>query len=99
MSAVKAPGQMALDAIEADLQAGQLEIAKSKLAALRKQWSAFEGEGGFRGQAIGNIMVAFSQIDIASETNKTAAQDGTANRSQPVGERTNRTPLPVGSGR
>jgi hypothetical protein len=89
---------MALDSIEADLQAGRVEIAKSKLAALRKKWSVFESEVGFRGQAIGNIMVDFSQIDIAAETNKVAEPGGAANRSQPVVPETNRAPKPAGSG-
>jgi hypothetical protein len=98
MSAIKAPGRMALDSIEADLEAGRLEIAKRKLAALRKQWSVFESEAGFRGEAIGNIMVAFSQIDIAAETNKIAEPGGAANRGQPVGSETNRTSGAAGPG-
>ncbi len=36
VSAVKAPGRMALNAIETDLQAGRLEVAKAKVAALRR---------------------------------------------------------------
>ena len=99
MSAVKAPGRMALDSIEADLQAGRLEIAKSKLAALRKQWSVFESEGGFRGEAIGNITVTFSQIDIAAETNKIAEPHHAADASQPFRLVAIRAPLPAGSHR
>jgi len=72
VSAVKAPGRMALDAIDADLQARRLEMAKSKLAALRRQWSVFEGEAGFRGQGVGDIMVTLSQMDIAAKTNQLA---------------------------
>ena len=86
MSAVKAPGRMALDSIETDLQAGRIEIAKSKVASLRKQWSVFESEAGFRGEAIGNIMVTFSKIDIASEANTVAEPN--ENRSQLVGPET-----------
>lgn len=48
---------MALNELEADLQASRLEMAKTKITALRKQWAVFEGEARFRGQGIGNIMV------------------------------------------
>ena len=99
MSAVKAPGRMALDAIDADLQAGRLDMAKSKLAALRKQWSVFEGEAGFRGQGVGDIMVTFSQMDIAAETNNIAEPDGPVNGSQPIRSETNRTSSAAGSRR
>jgi len=47
------------------LQAGRLEIAKAKVAALSKQWALFESEAGYRGQAVGNIMVTFGEIDRA----------------------------------
>jgi hypothetical protein len=62
-SAVKAPGRMALEKIESDLNASRFEPAKAKLVALKKQWAAFERETGFHGQAIGNIMVTFGQIE------------------------------------
>jgi hypothetical protein len=71
MSAVKAPGRMALGEVEADLRAGHFEVANAKIAALKKQWAVFENEAGFSGQAIGNIMVIFGQIDSAPETSKT----------------------------
>lgn len=77
MSAVKAPGRMALDEIQADLQAGQIEIAKDRLVVLRKQWATFESEGGFKGQAIGNIMVTFSQMNSTVETNKSTRATST----------------------
>jgi hypothetical protein len=80
MSAVKAPGRMALDEIEADLQAGRIEIAKSKIAAFRKQWVVFESEHGFRGQAIGDIMVRFRRMDSATDTNKIAEPSGAVPR-------------------
>jgi hypothetical protein len=85
MSALKAPGRMALDSIQGDMQAGRMEIAERKLSALTKQWALFESEGGWRGQAIGNIMVAFSQIDVAAGTNRIGKPGGSTNRSQPVG--------------
>ena len=76
MSAVKAPGRMALGEIEADVQAGRLELAKAKIRALRRQWATFESEHGFSGEAIGNIMVTFGQIDSATEMHKTVESGG-----------------------
>jgi hypothetical protein len=96
VSAVKAPGRMALDVIEDDIQSGRLELAKARIAALRRHWEAFEREHGFRGEAIGNIMVTFGQIDSAAETNK---NDGPANGSQPIRSETNRTSSAAGSRR
>lgn len=92
MSAVKAPGRMALDDIEADLTAGRFETAKAKIAALRQQWAVFDSEAGFRGQAIGNIMVALGQIDSRMEATPKAEPGGPANASQPSRSGTNRTP-------
>ena len=79
MSAVKAPGRMALEEIEADLQAGRLEVAKTKIAAFEDQWALFMSEAGFRGQGIGNIMVRFGRIDSAAETNGIAEPTSPAN--------------------
>ncbi len=84
MSAVKAPGRMALGEIEADLFAGRSDTAKMKIAALRKQWAVFESETEFRGQAIGNIMVTFGRIEATAEPAKKAEPDGPANGSLPV---------------
>jgi hypothetical protein len=99
ISAVKAPGRMALDDIEADLIAGRSEAAKAKIAALRQQWAVFDSEAGFRGQAIGNIMVTFGQIDSGMEATKKAEPDGAANRSQPMRSETNSTSSAAGSRR
>jgi len=67
MSAVKAPGAMAIDEIQADLIAGRVEVAKLKIAALKKQWAIFRSESGFGGPGIGNIMVAFGKIDLDTD--------------------------------
>ena len=99
MSAVKTPGRMALDDIEADLIAGRSETAKAKIAALKQQWAVFNSEAGFRGQAIGNIMVTFGQIDSSLEATKKAEPDGPANGSQPIRSETNRTSSAAGSRR
>jgi hypothetical protein len=99
MSAVKAPGRMALDEIEADLQAGRLDTAKTKIAVLRRQWALFEREAGFRGQALGNIMVTFGQIDTTTQTNRNAEPDGAANGSQPIRSEANQTSSAAGSRR
>jgi hypothetical protein len=68
MSAVKAPGRMALDEIQDDLSSGRCESAKLKVEALKRQWAVFESEVGFKGQAIGNIMEIFSQLDRTNTT-------------------------------
>lgn len=99
MSAVKALGRMALDVIEDDPQSGRLELAKAKIVALKRQWESFEREHGFRGEAIGNIMVTFGQIDSAAETHKKAEPDGPATGSQPIRPETNRTSSAAGSRR
>lgn len=79
LSAVKAPGRMALSNIEADLVAGRFEIAKAKLSAFQKEWAIFENESGFRGIGIGNIMVTLGQIDSVANTNKNHEPDSTKN--------------------
>jgi len=64
MSAVKAPGMMAFDSIEADQFAGRSEVAKAKLVALKKQWGKFYREQDeCIGEGIGNIMITFGKID------------------------------------
>jgi hypothetical protein len=62
-SSVVAPGRMALDALQADLNAGHTAAAGAKLGVLRQQWDALEDERGFNGQGVGNIMGAFSKLE------------------------------------
>ena len=79
MSAVKAPGGMALEEINTDLAQGRHEAAKAKLELLRSQWSRFESEKDFRGEGIGNIMVEFSRLpngEAESNTEPADASDG-----------------------
>jgi hypothetical protein len=64
MSAVKAPGRMALGEIQADMNAGRYQLAKTKIDVLVDTWQRFEAEPpAFRGAALGDIMVAFSKLD------------------------------------
>lgn len=63
ISAVKAPGRMALDDIQAEMNAGNYDAAKLMIGAFKKQWTTFEQEQGFHGQAIGIIMVEFGRLD------------------------------------
>jgi hypothetical protein len=83
MSAVKAPGRMALSEIQADMNAGRYELAKAKIDVLMDTWQRFDSEPpSFRGPAIGDIMVAFSKLD----TNSIVAhpeQGGATNGSHP----------------
>jgi hypothetical protein len=67
MSAVKAPGRMALGEIQADINARRYELAKAKIDILVDTWQRFDSEPPtFRGPAIGDIMVAFSKVDTNS---------------------------------
>jgi hypothetical protein len=67
ISAVKAPGRMALDEIVTDLQRGDVAAATTKLQILRSEWDRFEKEDGPSGAGIGNIMLQFSRA-TAPET-------------------------------
>jgi hypothetical protein len=70
ISAIKAPGRMALGAIQADMEAERYALAKAKMDALVDAWQRFEsGPDSFRGPGIGDIMVAFSKL----QTNSTSS--------------------------
>lgn len=63
-SAVKAPGRMALEQIQRDLDSGNYDIAKAHLGILRQLWSRFEAEPGpMVEQGIGDIMVKFREME------------------------------------
>jgi hypothetical protein len=69
VSAIKAPGRMALQDIQADLNSEHYELAKAKVDVLVQTWQRFDsGPDSFRGLGIGDVMVAFSKL----ETNSTA---------------------------
>ena len=64
ISAVKAPGRMALQEIQADMNAGRCSLAKAKIDALVNTWHRFESEpDSNRGLGIGDIMVAIGKLD------------------------------------
>ena len=65
VSSVKAPGRMALDTIQADLEAGRYEVVKSEVEVLRKQWAVFSADEDDRGPGIGDIMIDFSKLGAA----------------------------------
>jgi len=66
-SAIKAPGRMALDEIQADLNAGRYTLAKAKADAFLDTWQKFEsGPNSFGGSGIGDIMLTFSKLDTNS---------------------------------
>ncbi|MCX6550463.1 MAG: hypothetical protein NTY02_05555 [Acidobacteria bacterium] len=65
ISAVKAPGRMALDTIQADLEAGRYDVVKLEVGALKKRWAAFSADADDRGPGIGNIMADFSKLGAA----------------------------------
>jgi hypothetical protein len=62
VSAVKVPGRMALDTIQADLEAGRYDVVKLEVEALRKHWAVFSADEDDRGPGIGNIMTDFSKL-------------------------------------
>ena len=75
VSAVKAPGRMALGEIQANMNAGRYDLAKAKIDTLMDTWHRFDsGPDSFRGLGIGDIMVAFSRLD----TNAVVAYPGQA---------------------
>jgi hypothetical protein len=93
ISAIKAPGRMALEDIQSDMKAGRYDMAKRKTDAFVTTWQRFEsGPDSFSGYGIGDVMVTFSKIPDGEE-------GGATNRSQPVQPATNSTPSPAGSGR
>ena len=75
ISAIKAPGRMALGEIQTDMNAERYALAKAKIDALMSTWQRFNsGPDSFRGSGIGDIMVTFSKLDTNSSstlTNKT----------------------------
>jgi hypothetical protein len=62
ISAVKAPGRMALNAIQYDLAAGKYKSAAARLDLLQKSWARFEKEDGYVGMGLGNIMVEYGNM-------------------------------------
>jgi len=81
VSAVKAPGRMALTEIQEDMNAGRYQLAKAKIDVLKDTWQRFDsGPDSFRGLGIGDIMVAFSKIDtnrIVAHPEPSEAASGT----------------------
>jgi hypothetical protein len=64
VSAVKAPGRMALEDIQKDLDEGRCDLARAKLKAFGDAWRRFDsGPDSFAGPGIGDIMVLMSRID------------------------------------
>ena len=71
ISAVKAPGRMAIEDIQSDMAAERYQLAKAKIDLLADTWHRFDsGSDSFRGSGIGDIMVIFSKLDTNSVTSK-----------------------------
>jgi hypothetical protein len=63
ISAIKAPGRMALTEIQTDMNAGRYDVAKAKVDVLMTTWQRFDsGPDTFSGSGIGDIMIAFSKL-------------------------------------
>ena len=73
ISAVKAPGRMALDEIASDLTHSNITAATAKLQILRTEWRRFEAEDGIDA-GIGNIMVDFSRLPPQELKNESIEQ-------------------------
>jgi len=72
ISAVKVPGQMAIKAIQTDMNAGRYEIAKAKIDEFAATWQKFNsGPDSCSGPGIGNVMVAFSKIETNQPSSTT----------------------------
>ena len=98
LSAVQAPGRMALDSIQAELAKGRYDVAEAKVLALKRHWNLFEADG-LRGEALGRVMVTFSQIDPDVQGITNTEPSGAANGSQPIRTETNATSSAAGSHR
>ena len=69
ISAIKAPGRMALNEIQTDMNAGRYDVAKAKIDVLMTTWQRFDsGPDSFSGPGIGDIMVAFGKLDTNSSS-------------------------------
>ena len=94
VSSVKAPGRMALDTIQTDLEAGRHDVVKAEVEALRKRWASFSADEDDRGSGIGDIMTDFAKlgatgllhVDAAPGSAATpAAPDSTTNSFRVIG--------------
>jgi hypothetical protein len=72
ISEVKVPGQLAIKDIQSDLNAGRFETAKAKVDAFVATWQQFNsGPDSCSGPGIGNVMVAFSNIETNQPSSTT----------------------------
>lgn len=91
VSAVKAPGRMALAGIQADMAAHRYSLARPKVDAFVTAWQRFEaGPDSCRGQGIGDIMVTLSKTPNGEP-------GGAANVSRPIRSGINSTSSAAGS--
>jgi hypothetical protein len=69
ISAIKAPGRMALTEIQTDMNEGSYDLAKAKMDVLMNTWQRFDsGPHAFRGLGIGDIIVAFRKLETNSNS-------------------------------
>src|SRR5947207_2507999 len=99
ISAMKAPGRMAIRDIQADMNAGRYDIAKRKIDAFEATWERFSsGPDSCSGTGIGDIMVTFSGIPSDAQATNVEPYRA-ANGSQPIRSETNSTSPAAGSRR
>ena len=69
ISAIKAPGRMAISDIQKDMNAGSYDVAKAKIDVLMTTWQRFDaGSDSFTGAGIGDIMTSFSRLETGSSS-------------------------------
>jgi hypothetical protein len=69
ISAIKAPGRMALTEIQTDMNEGSYDLAKAKMDVLMNTWQRFDsGPHAFSGLGIGDIIVAFRKLETNSNS-------------------------------
>lgn len=94
ISAIKAPGRMALGSIQADMHAGRFDVARRKIDAFMQTWQRFDsGPDSCSGLGIGDIMLTFSKI----QENTNVEPSCPLNESLPIRSETNRPSEEAGS--
>jgi len=74
VSAIKAPGKMAIADIQKDMNEGRYDLAKTKLQLFMDTWKRFDGgPDSCSGRGIGDVLLEFSKVDTNSATDNQLA--------------------------
>jgi hypothetical protein len=77
-SAVKAPTGLALNHIKSKWDNHDTDSAKRYFEIFRKQWHAFGSEDGFMTNAMGDIMLKYSEEEQSRKSEPAASRNGEA---------------------